>query len=438
MSNRIIEIIQIVLLVLILLSVNRPLLKTARLIGKRTVVVTIYFLSKLVPKTKNLVVFGGENGQGFRGNTKYLFLEMVKNPTLKCVWITKNPRVVKELASLGYEAHMHHSPKGILYQLRAKLVIHSHSINDDFIKSLLGGAISYNTWHGVGLKKVWGANKGTFSYKILHEPRRIRRFFGKFVVQTNSAKENYVVSTSPRVSSYYPETFLVAKDHVLEMGQVRNDVFFQDTDEDFAIPEWIREGKIIMYMPTHRKFGKLETDINLVIDFQKLNELCKRTGYKFLVKRHMYSSGQVPAIYENIIDISNESYDPQLLLKYTDILVTDYSSCYTDYLLLDKPVLFYCYDLDMYLKKSNEMYFNYFDVTPGPKSFQFSAFLSDLEKAMKDPGQFAADRERVLNIFYAKENQKQVLEKQVNFIYKHLLTINTESTAAKVKQDVAS
>ncbi|MCR2821433.1 CDP-glycerol glycerophosphotransferase family protein [Lederbergia panacisoli] len=418
-----IETVQIILLILILLSVNRPLLKKSKLIGKRTLVVMVHLLSKLVPKSRKLVIFGGENGQGFRGNTKYLFLEMTKNPDIKCVWISKNNKVIAYLLRQGFHAHKHHSLKGIYYQLRAKLVIHSHSINDDFSKSFLGGAISYNTWHGVGLKKVWGANKNTFSYKVLHDPNPIRRFFGEFVVKTNLAKKNYMVSTSETVSSYYPETFLVPKANVLELGQVRNDVFFKETEEDEWIPEWIRNEKIILYMPTHRNFGKLERDINLVFDFQILNELCREKGYTFLVKRHMYSSGQVPMIYERIVDISEASYDPQLLLKYTDILLTDYSSCYTDFLLLDRPVLFYCYDLELYLQKSNEMYFNYFDVTPGPKVYHFNEFLGELERSMETPALYKEDRKRVLDIFYSKGNQQEVLQKQIDYIYTNILKV---------------
>jgi len=423
MNNNQLELLIIVLLVLILLSVNRPLLKRCRLLGKRTIVVSVHFLSRFIPKSKNLIVFGGENGQGFRGNTKYIFLEMVKNPVIRCVWISRSSKVVNTLRKQGFQAHKHHSLKGIYYQLRAKLVVHSHSINDDFSKSFLGGAISFNTWHGVGLKKVWGANKNTFSYKVLHDQRFLHRFFGMFVVRTNQAKVNYVISTSQSVSSYYPETFLVPKENVLELGQARNDVFFKDTEEDLEIPEWIRNNKIIMYMPTHRNFGKLETDINLVFDFQTLNDFCAEKGYKFLVKRHMYSSGQVPTTYEHIIDISEELYDPQLLLKYTDILVTDYSSCYTDYLLLDRPVLFYSYDLSLYLQKSNDMYFNYFDVTPGKKVNEFSELIQELENSMENPGLYELERKRVLDIFYSYENQNEVLQKQVDYILNEILKL---------------
>ena len=75
------------------------------------------------------------------------------------------------------------------------------------------------------------------------------------------------------------------------------------------------------------------------------------------------------------------------------------------------------------MQKSNEMYFNYFDVTPGPKVQYFNSLLQELKKAMENPGLFEAERKRVLNIFYSKENQQEVLHKQVDYIYKNILKI---------------
>jgi len=421
MSEYYLEITFTIFLVLILLCLNKRLWQNFCLIGKQIVVIIIHACSKLVPKSKNLIVFGGENGKGFRGNTKYIFLEMAKDPRLNCIWITKNPSVVKNLRERGYKAYMASSKKGILYQLRAKVIVHSHSVNDDFIKPLVGGAISFNAWHGVPIKKVWAANKNSFSYKIVNLKKGFRKFFGMMFIRTNQAKVNYVVSTSPTFTAIYPDTFLVSKENILELGQARNDVFFKETEEDKEIPEWIRNGKIITYMPTHRNFGKKDKDINSLIDFHRLNELCEKTGYKFLVKRHMYSKGETPKTFSNIIDISSEPYDPQMILKYTDILITDYSSAYADYLLLDRPVMFFCYDLNEYLSKSNGLYFNYFDVAPGPRAFTFEQFISGLKEVINNPESYREDRKRVLDMFYSKENQKPVTQKQVDFIYKHLL-----------------
>jgi CDP-glycerol glycerophosphotransferase (TagB/SpsB family) len=397
------------------------------LILRRTINVCIHGLSKLVPKSKKLIVFGGENGMGFRGNPKYLFLELVKIPSLRCIWITKHPSVVKELHDMGFEAYLHHSLKGYYYQLRAKLAIHSHALNDDFKNQLMGGVISYNTWHGVGLKKVWGENKKTFTYKVIHDSNPIRRFFGMLVVKTNMGKKNYVVSTSKRVSSYYPSTFVVKKENVLELGQVRNDIFFKETDEDQLIPEWYRKNKVILYMPTHRNKGKLDKDINEVLDFEKINQLCHDLGCKFVIKMHLYSSGYVPKEFEHIVDISKELYDPQFLLKYADMLITDYSSCYTDYLMLDRPVIFYCYDLSEYLSTSNEMYYNYFEVTPGPKVKTMDELIESIKDGFAHHHEtYKKERERVLNIFYSIDNQRPVLEKQLKFILNDLLKLGVD------------
>ncbi|MFD1426146.1 CDP-glycerol glycerophosphotransferase (TagB/SpsB family) [Kroppenstedtia sanguinis] len=413
-----------VLLLIILIGVYRGILvklfKLSKLFTRRLIGVIIYNVARIFPRNSHLVVFGAEGGNGFRGNPKYLFLQIQQDPRLRCVWVLKNPQAVKQVRDLGYEAYTCHSRKGIRYQLRAKYFIHSHSIHDDFNRYFLGGAVSVNTWHGVGLKKVWGANKNTFTYKALHDPNPIMRFLKSFVVTTQNAGESYMISTSPKVSSYYPETFLVPKENILELGQARNDVFFQQTDADETIPEWIRNHKIITYMPTHRNFGKMDKNINRVMNLDRINSFCEKTGYKFVIKRHMFSTGEVSRSLNHVIDISQESIDPQLLLKYTDILVTDYSSCYTDYLLLDRPVIFYSYDLDEYLSKSNEMYHNYWDVTPGPKTEDFSSFMQALENAVKAPEQYRQERKRVLDLFYSKENQQPVTEKQVDYIIRNI------------------
>ncbi|WP_226036351.1 CDP-glycerol glycerophosphotransferase family protein [Aquibacillus saliphilus] len=415
------DVIQTVLLLIILIFLITNRLKVFIKLFKRTIIISIHGFSKLFPKSNRIVIFGSENGNGFRGNPMYIFLEMVKNPEIRCIWIAKSESIVRNLNERGYEAYLANSRRGIYYQLRARLAIHSHAINDDFNNRFLGGVISYNTWHGVGLKKVWGANKKTYSYKVINEKSRLKRFFGMLVVRTNLGKKSYVVSTSEKVTSYYPETFLTSNKRILELGQVRNDVFYQETDEDLQIPKWYKDNNVILYMPTHRGKGKLDSNVNEVFNFEELNHFCEEMNVKFVFKRHMYSEGNVPTRYQNIIDISNETFDPQFLLKYAEMLVTDYSSCYTDYLLLDRPVVFYCYDLTNYLKSSNEMYHDYFDVTPGPRPKEFSGMLDAIKESLENPSIYANERKRVLNIFYSKQNQGKVLEKQVNYIYNNLL-----------------
>ena len=90
-------------------------------------------------------------------------------------------------------------------------------------------------------------------------------------------------------------------------------------------------------------------------------------------------------------------------------MVTDYSSIYIDYLLLDLPLLFYCYDYNQYLAEDREMYFKYEDVTPGVKARDFDGLLKELVIFAQDGRNYAKkDRERIKNLFYCKKAQGPV------------------------------
>ena len=113
--------------------------------------------------------------------------------------------------------------------------------------------------------------------------------------------------------------------------------------------------------------------------------------------------------YPHIIDITNEDMDIQRLIMETEILITDYSSIYIDYLLLDSPLLFYCYDYEHYLANDREMYFEYEEVTPGVKAKSFDELLGQLKEVTVSGDSYGKeDRERVKNMFYCKKGQGPV------------------------------
>ncbi len=64
----------------------------------------------------------------------------------------------------------------------------------------------------------------------------------------------------------------------------------------------------------------------------------------------------------------DESLDVYPILKESDLLITDYSSVYFDYLYLDREIVFYPYDLDYYKNDDRGLMFEYNEFTPGEKS----------------------------------------------------------------------
>ena len=101
--------------------------------------------------------------------------------------------------------------------------------------------------------------------------------------------------------------------------------------------------------------------------------------------------------------------DTQILIIESKALITDYSSIYIDYLLLDKPLLFYCYDYEHYLENDREMYFDYENVTPGNKAKNFDELFKQICGVIENGDDYGREeREKVKNMFYCKKGQGPV------------------------------
>ena len=66
-----------------------------------------------------------------------------------------------------------------------------------------------------------------------------------------------------------------------------------------------------------------------------------------------------------VIDLSAEREINDLLFV-TDIVITDYSSVCFEYSLLNKPMIFFAYDLEDYRSNLRGFYFDFLEEAPGP------------------------------------------------------------------------
>lgn len=357
----------------------------------------VMYLSMLVPKNRNICVFGAWLGEKYADNTKQVFETAQQYKELRPIWITKNPAVVEEVRSLGYEAYHFTSLKGIWYQLRAKYAFVTNGISD-FKHAFLGRAVFINLWHGVPLKKVgyddkyacdWDSKKRRFRDKIIHVP----------------LGNEYVVATSETIAQIYESAFRCPKEKVLCLGQPRNDVFFQ-SHERILFPD----KQVILYAPTHRKEGAEKIELKQLFDLEKLNAFCQKNDYYFVVKKHFYHKEEKEHLerYDRILDITTKSCDTQTLLMETDILITDYSSIYIDYMLLNRPIVFYNYDYEQYLKEDRQMYFAYEDVTPGAKVGTWEALLQELQSICDGKKYDQEKKQKILELFYCEAGRKEV------------------------------
>ncbi|MCM0005843.1 CDP-glycerol glycerophosphotransferase family protein [Bacillus cereus group sp. BfR-BA-01119] len=372
---------------------------------KKLYSIVVFNISKLIPRNRRIYVFGSWEGNKFSDNSKYLYINSHEIADIRAIWITKNRDVYKSVSELGYEVYMAYSLKGIIAQLRCGIYFTTVSPYD-LCPEFLGGAIHVNLWHGIPIKKIVYDDEITNVY-TKNKFKRYIDSINKFLFFIPE-KNKYIISPSDEISKIYTSAFRQNRNQILELGQPRNDVFYKEELEDPGFSEKIRSNKVILYMPTHRKEGRVGMNISENFDLKSLNDFCVENNVLFVIKKHYYHRMENEGLdnYSNIVDITNEIYDTQMLLKFADILITDYSSCYIDYLLLERPILFYCFDYENYVETDRGLYFEYNSITPGPKINKFADLLSILEKALGNEWEiYTEDIKRKKEFFHSYRNK---------------------------------
>jgi len=119
----------------------------------------------------------------------------------------------------------------------------------------------------------------------------------------------------------------------------------------------------------------------------------------------------------NIVDVSNKVDDIQEILLETDVLITDYSSVFFDFMVTKKPIVFYAYDLENYLENCRDMYFDYEEVAPGPIARDADALI-ELLKTQETWSEDSSYRNKydALNERFNKFNDGKACERLLDFI----------------------
>jgi CDP-glycerol glycerophosphotransferase (TagB/SpsB family) len=178
--------------------------------------------------------------------------------------------------------------------------------------------------------------------------------------------------------------------------------------------------KTILYAPTFRDTDRFERETP--IEWERLNNLLKKNDTTFLIKLHRHDYSMImKENYSHIRVLDNES-DMYPLFSKVDLLITDYSSIFFDFLLTDKPVLFYPYDIEDYLTMDRSMYDEYETVTPGHKAYDFQGFYEKIELFFNEPNalkQSSLDY-NVIRKMYNKYNDSDSAKRTYQFISSNL------------------
>lgn len=258
-------------------------------------------------------------------------------------------------------------------------------------------------WHGTPLKSIFNYNRNT---KVRYD------YF------------TYILATSEYFSNFMAIAVPCERKKVVICGHPRNDILFQEHKK----PEFIGNNKFIFWAPTFRKakyWHQIDSDITTIIplfDINQLDELnneLKKRNVKLMVKLHpaedcvneFYIKKTNLEIYSHPMFV-NQGYELYSMLAISDALITDYSSIYFDYLLLDRPIGFVIDDIKSYEEKRGFIFENPLDYMPGEIIKSKKELYNFIEKIALNIDEYSSERKRInefANYYKDGKNCERVL-----------------------------
>lgn len=192
--------------------------------------------------------------------------------------------------------------------------------------------------------------KGVQVIQVWHACGAIKKFGNVIERQYPISNYDYVLATSSYWKKPYSQAFSVKEEQVLPIGLPRTDELFHqqwiDETKEKLYQKYpmLKNKKIILYAPTFR--GNIYKGFSAIhFDAQKvMNQL----GDDFLLiyKFHPLMGNHVLEQNERIINMNHE--DTHELFCVSNYLISDYSSIVFDFMILNKPILFYIPDYEQY------------------------------------------------------------------------------------------
>lgn len=370
---------------------------------------TVYCLSFLIPRSRKIWIFDSWKGTRFADNAKYFFLYTTEHQKqITAVWLTKSPEVLRDLRKVGYKAYLVNSFGGLYYTLRAKIFIFdSHPFSINFWVS--GGLIRINLWHGLPLKKILYDSRATKQYNWVYSSSGLKRLWYKYFFPKHFLLGDYALITSSFWSEIFSSSFRLPKERLIVSGYPRNDALLKDIpNSEIGIDEKAlaemkahheKGEKNLVYMPTFRD-GMQDPILKSGLSFDLLDAFFREKKTHFFLKFH-HEKNSKSATYTNVHFIESNS-DAYPLVKHADILMTDYSSIYFDYLFLDRPIVFFAYDLAEYKSNYREVYFDFESFAPGPKAYNATELKEVLAQTIDGEDAYGDDRRILREKIFSK------------------------------------
>ena len=395
--------------------------RVSKYVGYKWILPTVYLWYARRPIEEDLVVFADHREREMPDNFVGLY-EMCLKSGYHCEFLSgksfssSNPKWMRKKLHMQYRFRF----MKLYAQSRVVFLVDYFDLADIVKKRPETQVVQL--WHACGLLKRWGYAVTSSGWGATE--KELKRY-PIYVNQTLSV----VSSHSMTVKNGYRAAFRCDPEIIKPLGVPRTDSYFNEAcvknarDKIKAVFPEIGDRKIILYAPTFRGKSIPKSYIDHGLDFRTLkNELSKEYAvitkfHPLMVKPGLPESGRIMGL--GFVFDATHVLTAEEVLPAADILVTDYSSIQFEYLLFERPIISYIYDIDKYVK-DRDLFLPYERLAPGPYVFTQAELVEkvktvdkwfDIEKTQRYKEEFMSacdgrSTERIFQYVFGQEAGK--------------------------------
>lgn len=320
----------------------------------------LYRAVRLLPLDNNRVLFESGLGRQYGDSPRAIYEALaISHPDLRKTW-AYNRRIPTDDEATDTVLRL--SLRYFVALARSKYLVNNQSF--PFYVTRRRDQVFLQTWHGTPLKKM------------ANDLAEVHGRDDGYIARATRGAQQWSVLVSPnKYTTAIMRSAFRFSGRALEVGYPRNDLLHGDSAaraaarvrHQYSIPS---ANRVVLFAPTFR--DRAINGVDAVVPTATLDLAAWLQEFDadttLVVRRHVLDNARasLPDGSEGRIVDATAYPDIQDLLASADVLVTDYSSLYFDYLNLRRPIVFFAPDLEDYRDVLRGFYLDYSTDLPGP------------------------------------------------------------------------
>jgi CDP-glycerol glycerophosphotransferase (TagB/SpsB family) len=351
--------------------------------AERLLLAVVGLGDRVVPKADEVVV---RTGPDFEDQGRELVAALVRAGHTRITWLVSDRTDPGPAGAVAARVVPARSPAGLLAYWRASVVVHTHGVYGS--RRTSAAKVFVNMWHGMPVKRLPADS------------------------DVGRNQTDVTIATAPIHAENLAATWGLSPEQVAVTGLPRNDVLIATAARPMpvALRDLTGGRPLVVWLPTYRTIaGDHEVDgvdTGDVSQFaggtaEAVNALMARLDVHAVLKAHpLAPRPEVTRLSHLDVwdedDLAASGLTLYHLLAHADVLISDHSSVWIDFLLTQRPMVFAVSDLEEYAGSRGFYFDPVTDLFPGPLVTDLEALERELAVLVAAaPGRDAwADRRR--------------------------------------------